>query len=165
MYAEIKEGQVAKYISNLRGAYKFSDGTTTGNVELLSDAELAIKGIIPVQETKPVINDGYQDLVESGVTIDGGVVKRTFKVTDKGIEFLRTRLLTLLKDKLDDLVTKVFLDESLVTVPKSPEAVNAYSAAVMDRIYSIHVQFKAHKTAIQTLATAKAVAEYQITFN
>lgn len=77
-YAQIKDGQFDRIVP-LRGGYLFLDGTSTGSIEAFTDAQLALKGIYPLEEVSDVIDSRTQkyDVVIYDIQVDKVVANRS----------------------------------------------------------------------------------------
>ena len=105
-YAQLNEShlEIVAYYENLSGSFKFLDGRTTGNIELLSNEELAEYHIYPVIDNKPSFDSRYQALVQGETNIIGSQVTRTWNVMEYDLSALKEQRIREVNQARDGLI-------------------------------------------------------------
>ena len=96
-YVEISGGNVVK------GPFRLPrKGYNVSNLPALSESELQVKGIYPVQEIKPLYNPNTQQLVSGLPVLADGKVTRTWTAVDLDLDELKSAKTGQLRKAFDE---------------------------------------------------------------
>ena len=104
MFVKVENSEVVEKLAALPKSYRFSDGSSTGNFNLLDSSIQVAEGYYPLVENKPTFNQKTQRLVLGSESIESSQVIHNYVVQDIPLSDLRSGRISevdiLLSDKL-----------------------------------------------------------------
>lgn len=121
-HAYIKDGQITEV--ELPKVYIFSDGSQTGNFDIMGESVHRQEGFFPLEEDRPTPNHGIERVVFDHYEEQATKVVARYRIAAVSIEELKANKCLDIEDKEQELLRRSFFDWSDHTFVLNEEAVN-----------------------------------------
>lgn len=138
MFVKVENGQIIKRLKAIPQAYTFSDGSKTGNFDIMSDKQLE-EGFYPLEENKPSYNPKIERLIRSSINILSDRVVENFIVEAIPLETLKKQKINQIQKHSDSLINNSLFRHNNHTFTLSKEATD--NASELESLSDLTNQF------------------------